>query len=342
MAAVAGDSAEALSNRQKEIIAATFALARDVENYEAEEYSDNIQAVAENQSTLAEQTQTLMQRLTARQLTRDEMIAQITENLGLALEQMGPAAQALRDEDLEAATPYEHRSLQYLSRAEALFNQVQVSQGQQGGGGGGGGGQNAQDLADLFDLELDQSQNQYETLEAAEGQQAESEEIDEALRKLQELAQRQQRALEEQRRQQAQGNGGGTASQQMTAEEIRRETERLARQLDRLSRERNDPQMAEVSQSLQQAAQNMRNAQNGTSQQQQQAAQEALEELQRAERMLSGAQGGTPEERFGERATRCQRTRGSAAGYCGSDRASGCRFADRCRAADSADYRTER
>ena len=50
------------------------------------------------------------------------------------------------------------------------------------------------------------------------------------------------------------GNGG-SASQQMTAEEIRRETERLARQLDRLSRERNDPQMAEVGRALDQASQ---------------------------------------------------------------------------------------
>ena len=291
------DSAEALSNRQKQIIAATFALQRDIESYEADEYSDNIQAVAENQSTLAEQTETLMGRLTARQLTRDEMIAALTENLELALEQMGPAAQELTNEDLEAASPYEHKALQYLSRAEALYNQVQVSMGAQGGGGGGGG-QNAQDLADLFDLELDQSQNQYETLESAEGGQSGNEEIDELLRKLEELAQRQQKMVEDQLRAQQAGGNGNSASQQMTAEEIRRETERLARQLDRLSRERNDPQLAEVSESLNQAAQNMRQAQNGTAQQQQQAAEEALEQMQRAQELMSGAQGGTVEERL--------------------------------------------
>ena len=291
------DSAAALSNRQKEIIAATFRLIRDEENFGVGEYSDNIQAVAENQSTLAEQTQTLMGRLTARGLAMDEQIGQLTENLGLALEQMGPAAQQLRDENLKEAQTFEQKSLQYLMRAEALFNQVQVTMGG-GGGGGGGGAQNAEDLADLFDLELDQNTNQYETLERGEGAQGGSQEMDEALEKLKDLAERQQRMMEQQRQQALSGNGGGGGTQQMTADEIRRETERLARQLDRLSRENNDPQMAEVGRALEQAARNMRQAQNGTSQQQQQASEEAMDELERAENLLSGAQGGTLEERL--------------------------------------------
>ncbi len=291
-------SAAALSQRQKEIIAATFRLVRDEESFGSGEYSDNIQAVAENQSTLAEQTQTLMGRLTRRGLAVDEKIAQLTENLQLALEQMGPASQHLRDENLEEARPFEQKSLQYLMRAEALFNEVQVTMGG-GGGGGGGGSQNAEDLADLFDLELDQNTNQYETLERGEGASGGSQEMNEALEKLKELAERQQRMMEQQRQQALAGNGGGGGgSQQMTADEIRRETERLARQLDRLSRENNDPQMAEVGRALDQAARNMRQAQNGTSQQQQQASQEAMDELERAENLLSGAQGGSLEEQL--------------------------------------------
>ena len=291
------DSAAALSQRQKEIIAATFRLVRDEESFGAGEYSDNIQAVAENQSTLAEQTQTLMGRLTRRGLAEDEKIAQLTANLQLALEQMGPASQHLRDEDLVEARPFEQKSLQYLMRAEALFNEVQVTMGG-GGGGGGGGSQNAEDLADLFDLELDQNTNQYETLERGEGAQSGSQEMDEALEKLKELAERQQRMMEQQRQQALSGNGGGSGSQQMAADEIRRETERLARQLDRLSRENNDPQMADVGRALEQAANNMRRAQNGTSQQQQQAAEQAMDELERAENLLSGAQGGSLEEQL--------------------------------------------
>ena len=335
-----GDSAEALSNRQKEIIAATFRLIRDEEIFDPEEYSDNIQAVAENQSTLAEQTQTLMGRLTARGLARDDQIARLTENLQLALEQMGPASQQLVDENLEEAQPFEQKSLQYLMRAEAVYNQIQVTQGRGGGGGGGRDGQNAEDLADLFDLELDQSKNQYETLQRGESQSG-SQEMDEALRKLKELAQRQQRILEQQRQQALNGGGSGGTSQQMSAEEIRRETERLARQLDQLSRERNDPQMAQVSQALEQAARKMQQARNGSSQQQQQASEQALEQLERAERLLAGTQGGTMEERLAKLAAPGGRVGRRTAGDCGPDRSSRRRSPKRHRPADCADNRPE-
>src|SRR5436190_23758398 len=101
---------------------------------------------------------------------------------------------------------------------------------QQGGGGGGGGRQqNAEDLADLFELELDQSKNQFETLQRGEMSQN-SQEVDEAIRKLKELAERQQKMMER-RAQQAQQGGGGD---QMTAQELQKETEKLARQLDKL------------------------------------------------------------------------------------------------------------
>ena len=290
------DSAEALSKRQKEIISATFNLIRDEENFEASEYSDNIQAIAESQSKLAEQTQTLMTRLTRRGLAFQDKIGQLTENMQTALEQMGPAAQQLTEEKLEDALPFEQRALQYLMRAEALFNEIQVTMGG-GGGGGGGGGQSAEDLADLFDLELDQNKNQYETLQRGELSQNQEQEMEEALRKLQELAQRQQRMMEQQRRQAAAGGGGG-GGQQMTAEELRRETERLARNLERLSRENNDRQMANVSRALQQAARNMQQAANGSSQEQQQASERAMEQLERAQRLLADAQGGSLEERL--------------------------------------------
>src|SRR5215831_20458335 len=105
---------------------------------------------------------------------------------------MTPAADQLKTEKADAAEPFEQKALQYLMRAEALFNEIQVSQG---GGGGGGGAQNAQDIADLFELELDQSKNQYETVQKGE-QQRNSQEKDEALRKLEELAQRQQKLLQ--------------------------------------------------------------------------------------------------------------------------------------------------
>src|SRR5262249_26480009 len=57
------DSAEALSKRQKDIIAATFKLIRDKDKFKTKEWTDNIHAVSASQVKLAEQTDTLMQRL---------------------------------------------------------------------------------------------------------------------------------------------------------------------------------------------------------------------------------------------------------------------------------------
>src|SRR3989441_4417586 len=111
-------------------------------------------------------------------------------------------------------------------RAEALFNEIQVTQG--GGGGGGGARQSAEDLADLFELELDQNKNQYETLQRGEMNKG-SQAIDEALQKLKELAERQQKLMQRRAMQQQSGPGG---SDQMSAQELQKETERLARQLD--------------------------------------------------------------------------------------------------------------
>src|SRR5204863_7020047 len=124
------------------------------------------------------------------------------------------------------AMPFEQKALQYLMRAEALYTEIQVTMQQGGGGGGGGRQQNAEDLADLFELELDQNKNQYETLQRGEMQQN-PQEIDEAIRKLKELAERQQKLMERRAQQARQGGAGG--SDQMTAQELQKETERLAR-----------------------------------------------------------------------------------------------------------------
>src|SRR4030095_7470125 len=113
------DSTEALSQRQKEIIAATFKLIRDKANFKSQEWIDNIHAVGQSQAKLAEQTDTLMQRLGRRGLTgQDKNFKALSENLKQASEQMGPAAEQLKNENADAALPFEQNALQYLMRAE--------------------------------------------------------------------------------------------------------------------------------------------------------------------------------------------------------------------------------
>src|SRR5436853_4894101 len=153
--------------------------------------------------------------------SQDKMIKQLSENLKAAIDQMNPAAEQLKAENAQAAEPLEQKALQHLMRAEALFNEIQVTMGG-GGGGGGGARQSAEDLADLFELELDQNKNQYETLQRGEMNKG-SQAIDEALQKLKKLAERPQKLMQRRAQQQ---QGGGNGSDQ-SAQELQKETERL-------------------------------------------------------------------------------------------------------------------
>jgi hypothetical protein len=104
--------------------------------------------------------------------------------------------------------------------------------------------------------------NQYETVQRQQRQQAQQEKS-EAERKLEELARRQEQALEEQRRrmQGPRNQSGSSGGNQRQQQELIEETRRAARELERLSRERRDPQMAELSRQLNQTADEMQKAQ---------------------------------------------------------------------------------
>src|SRR5215510_202496 len=60
------DSTEALSRRQKEIIAATHKLVNNKDKFKEKEWKDNIHAIGANQTKLAEQTNTVLQRMSRR------------------------------------------------------------------------------------------------------------------------------------------------------------------------------------------------------------------------------------------------------------------------------------
>src|SRR5436190_5365524 len=102
------DSTEALSQRQKEIIAATHKLVNNKDKFKEKEWKDNIHAISTNQSKLAEQTNTVMQRMSRRGLTnQDKTIKQLSEDLKNAIDQMNPAADQLKTENAQAAEPFE-------------------------------------------------------------------------------------------------------------------------------------------------------------------------------------------------------------------------------------------
>ncbi len=248
-----GNMDSLLSRRQKQILVATWGLIRDRKRLDKGEYRNSLRLVGELQLKLQQRTQSLADRVQRRALTGlDQDIRKFSENLVQAVQSMTPAHQWLSQRDPDEAVPHQQRALQYLMRAETFYKEVQVARG-----GAQGRTTWAQELESLFELELDKLKNQYEVQQQA-GATDSRRQVDEATRKLRELARRQQQINEERRRRMLEGSGtqfrGAEGSPQGM---LQAEAEKLARRLERLSRETERPSLREVSQRLQQAAREM-------------------------------------------------------------------------------------
>lgn len=220
----AGEEQGAISERQREILLATWNLQRSETNERRarEQLRDNAKMLAEMQATLAQQARTLAARTRARaQGEADERLTAFVESLERAAVAMDPAAEHLGAFALDKAVPAEQQALQQLLRAEAAFREVQVSMQREGRGGGS---QSARDFGELLELEMDLEKSQYES-ESQVAEQRQDKEMSEAMRKLKELAQRQEQLAQETNRQQP------TPEQRWRQEQLRREAEDLRRQL---------------------------------------------------------------------------------------------------------------
>jgi hypothetical protein len=225
-----GGPQDEISQRQRQIIVSTWNLIR--EQAEAENPSQieiNSKLLSELQTTLAEQAATLAERTRARQLAEDAQIEEFVNNMEQAVQRMHPASEKLGEVALNDAIQPAQEALQYLLRAESVFNDITVEQ-QQGGGGGGGGGA-SQDLAEMFELEMDLSLNQYETGNNASAQ-SEQQQAEDIMQQLDDLAKRQEQLANNLRNQQQM-----TEAQRYQQEMLRREAEQLQEQLDQLQRQ---------------------------------------------------------------------------------------------------------
>ncbi len=276
----------AMSELQRQVIAATFNLIRQKDSYSDDEFSENVVSVGLAQGRLKDQVTTLLERMQNRGLTQtDPGFRDVSAILPKAFEAMTKAQEDLAEEELREALPDEQEALRYLQQAEETYERyVQEQQEQQGGGGGGGSQQAAEDLADLFELELDKLKNQYETVQRGEQQQQDNQ-VDALLEELQELARRQEQEAERQRRRASQNQSGGAGSGD-AQRELADETEEAARQLQRLARETNDPELEQTARELQQAAEAMRQSASSSGSQTTAEANSALRRLEEARRSL--------------------------------------------------------
>src|SRR5712692_488657 len=287
----------ALTRRRREIIAATFRVQRELQNYTPEEKDENFGAVTLSQEKLKTDAENLVERIRRRlgdQLNSEPDFAKLVEYISQAAKEMATALEALRAKKPREAMPPEQRSLQQLLRAEAIFRDIQVARG---GQGDSQSQQQQQELADLFELQLDKMKNQYETVQRQQ-QQAQSQQQDELARKLAELARRQQQQLEQQMRSQMQQQGGGGGGSQRQQQQMIDEAQKMARELEKLSRDRRDPKLAQAAQQMQQAADELKRAQAASSQPSSSSqggadstAQQlrALDRMEQARRMLESA-----------------------------------------------------
>ena len=148
--------------------------------------SDTATLLSDLQSTLADQANKLAQRAEARQLlNEDPDVARFVEYMQEAAESMQPSAQSLASLSFEDAVTHQQRALQYLKRAESIFNDITINQNNSNGGGGGGA---SQDMAEMYELEMDLAKNQYETPDSVPESSAQQESSDDAFEKLKDLS----------------------------------------------------------------------------------------------------------------------------------------------------------
>jgi hypothetical protein len=296
-----GNAPDEISQRQKEIIGATWKQLGDTGSA-AQRAAENAKFLSGVQSKLRDQAISLAGRLESRDLVQqNDEFTTFQTDMNTAAKAMAPASQKLQQQKWQDALPDEQKALQYLLRAEATFRQIQVAFGNAGGANGGGSA--GRDLASLFDLELDTQKNQYETAQTADSQAQRDQQIDEALRKLDELARREDELSQ---------NNAQTPEQRWQQEMLRREAEQLQRQIEQLSRNgqnspaqgsqssgqssgsqsgqsgrASDPRIQQALNQLREANEDMRRA---GSEQSQADARRAAERLREATNLLGGAQ----------------------------------------------------
>ena len=156
-----GGQVGALSQQQRQIIAATFNVNRDRKTMTADKLRENSVVLALSQAKLRDQVDNLLTRMNSRLVQQDPSFKKIADLLPQAVAEMKNAEAKLQKADPQGALEPEQKALQVLQKAEEEYEtQVQMGR-QQGGGGGGGQSAMAEDLADLFELELDKMANQY-------------------------------------------------------------------------------------------------------------------------------------------------------------------------------------
>ena len=169
-----------LAERQRQIVTATFKIARDQDDMRPSQVAEDLEMLAMMQSELRQQTMGAAAQMGS--AGQGDMLLAV-EYLRTAAGEMERAEARLGEQDAKQALEPEQRALQQLQRLQAMMREMQIALGQAGGGGGGG---DLQQIAEALDFDTDELQNQYESVQR-QRQETAGNQVDEALQRLTEL-----------------------------------------------------------------------------------------------------------------------------------------------------------
>jgi hypothetical protein len=222
-----GGQDDDISERQKQIIAATWNELKGDGEANAATVKEHARFLSDLESKLGEQSKTLADRMANRDLSStNAQFEEFSRLMTQASSEMADASGELKPGKWRDALAPEQKALQSLLRADALFRDIQVAYGSMNGGGMGSGAQ--RDLARMLDLEMDTSKNQYETGQSPSQASEQQKAVDDAFQRLQALARRQKELAGQSSQQQP-------LEQRWQEEQLRREAEELRQQMQQLA-----------------------------------------------------------------------------------------------------------
>ena len=252
-----GNQESSLAHQQRQLVIATFKLARDAQDYEEDQFTETADTLETAQGRIRSRVEAIIRRIGNRAvMEKNPGVKRMREELPQAVTAMKQAQQRLLEGSPTEALPPARKALQHLQRAETAFREAQISFGQSRGRGASA----AEDLANLFRLEMDKLRNKYAGVQHGNWQKG-SQQLDEAMEKLKELARRQQQEVERLERRAAldpdtPSRGG---SQRALADEL----DEMVRRLERLSRKQMTPELRRLTRQAKAAAEAMRRATAG-------------------------------------------------------------------------------
>ena len=271
----------ALSLRQRQIVAATFKLMRDKKDFEAKQYDENLTTVGLMQGRLREQVGTLIARMQNRLRGEDEF-QKIVEDLMAAIEEMKPAEEQLeREEPAGSAAARAARAGSPAARRGPLPRRAGRLPAAAACRASSSRWPRTSPTSSSSSSTSCTTSTRRSSAASARRRSRRSTRRCSGSRSWRAAR---SRRTSGQRKLPAQMGMSGAAGQNQR--QLIEQTEELARKLERLARERSRPDLAQTARRLQQAADSMRRASANRSSGEIAQGTEALEQLREARRLL--------------------------------------------------------